>query len=283
MSTADWFPVDPGKYLRNTMHLTTRQHGGYWLLILAALENDGELPGGDVALASVAKLDAKAWKEDGDTLKAFLTRKGDIWVHEYAAFVCKEAKSRIDAKSNAGKMGAEKRWQGRRKSKPIAPTSDSHRQTDAQIQEERQAHEEEPLSEAASSGDTARANSPDVDDAFALWVTVAYELKIPESGVLTPNLRRDLAARLDDCNGLDGWRLVMDNLRRADWLRDDQDPSKPKWWVKLKSLLKPDNFKGLMEGNYGERHDRSQANSDRRGPTVAEGIAAAGASRSVPA
>lgn len=141
MSAADWFPVEPGRYLKNTMHLTTRQHGGYWLLILAALENDGDLPGSDLALASIAKMDAKAWKEDGSTLKAFLTWADDHWVHEYAAFVCQQAQLRIDAKSIAGKMGAAKRWQGRANGKPIAVPSDSHRQTDAHLQLQLQGNE----------------------------------------------------------------------------------------------------------------------------------------------
>jgi uncharacterized protein YdaU (DUF1376 family) len=146
MSGVDWFPLEPGRYLKNTLHLTTRQHGGYWLLIMAALENEGRLPGADAALASVAKLDAKGWKEDGDTLKAFLTREGDHWVHEYAAHLCADVRSRIDAKSKAGKVGAAKRWQGRANGKPMADASDSQWQNDAQQQE----HLQEPVTTTPS-------------------------------------------------------------------------------------------------------------------------------------
>jgi uncharacterized protein YdaU (DUF1376 family) len=113
MSAGEWFPFEPGRYLKNTLHLTARQHGGYLLLLLAAIENDGMLPGAEAALASIAKLDAKAWREDGDTLKAFLTRQGNAWVHEYAAFVCEDIKKRIAGKRKAGIAGAKKRWDGR--------------------------------------------------------------------------------------------------------------------------------------------------------------------------
>lgn len=136
--SADWFPLEPGRYLKNTLHLTTRQHGGYWLLIMAALENDGRLPKADAALASIAKLDAKGWKEDGETLKAYLTAADGHWLHEYAAFLCADVRARIGAKSSAGKKGAAKRWQGRANGKPIAVPSGSQCQTDAQLHEQEQ-------------------------------------------------------------------------------------------------------------------------------------------------
>lgn len=132
--SVDWFPLDPGRYLKNTLHLTTRQHGGYVLLIMAALESGGRLPKSDAALASITKLDAKGWREDGETLKAYLTDSGDHWLHEYAAHLCADVRSRLDAKRSAGKKGAAKRWQGRTNGKPIAMPSDSHCQTDTQKQ-----------------------------------------------------------------------------------------------------------------------------------------------------
>ena len=132
--SVDWFPLEPGRYLKNTLHLTTRQHGGYVLLIMAALESGGHLPKSDAALASIAKLDAKGWKEDGATLKAYLTDAGDHWLHEYAAHLCADVRSRLDAKRSAGKKGAAKRWQGRANGKPVAVPSGSHCQTDAQEQ-----------------------------------------------------------------------------------------------------------------------------------------------------
>jgi uncharacterized protein YdaU (DUF1376 family) len=150
MSVAHWFPVHPGKYLGNTMHLTTRQHGAYWLLILAAFEGKGHLPGTDAALIAITKLQPKEWKQDGPILKAFLTRQGEEWVHEYVLFEWTEAQARIDAKSKAGKEGAARRWQGRpngkpkgdANSRPMADPSTSQGQTDAHLQEQEQGQEE---------------------------------------------------------------------------------------------------------------------------------------------
>lgn len=140
MSDIDWFPLEPGRYLKNTMHLTTRQHGAYWLLIMAAFEARGVLPGTDQGLMAITRLSTKEWREDGDVLKAFLTRDGDRWVHEFAKHQREDAEARVAAKSSAGKKGAHKRWNGRANGSAMAEPSISHRQTDAQIQKQIQEH-----------------------------------------------------------------------------------------------------------------------------------------------
>ena len=50
-----WFPFNVGDYVRDTMHLTTEQHGAYLLLMLAYWPR-GPLPDNDNALASIAKV-----------------------------------------------------------------------------------------------------------------------------------------------------------------------------------------------------------------------------------
>lgn len=144
MADLDWFPVEPGRYLKNTLHLTTRQHGAYWLWIFAAFEARGELPGTDAGLMAAAKLTPKEWKEDGGVLKAFLTREGDRWVHEFARFLREDAEQRVAGKSKAGKAGAAKRWNGRRKGDAMAPPSSRQWQTDAQLQVQEEVSGEPP-------------------------------------------------------------------------------------------------------------------------------------------
>src|SRR6185295_2726585 len=114
---------------------------GYWLLILAAFEGGGVLPGTDAGLMAITRLQPKEWKDDGPVLKAFLARRGEEWIHEYVMFEWNEAQLRIEAKRSAGAAGARKRWQGRSNgpanatatSKPIADPSPSQKQNDAQL------------------------------------------------------------------------------------------------------------------------------------------------------
>lgn len=121
-----------------------------------------------------------------------------------------------------------------------------------------------------------------VDEAHRLWMTVAYDLRIPEPGFLHADRREALAARLRECGGLDGWKLALDRLREAQWLRDEDDPSKPKHWLNLATICKPENFTGLMEGRYAEPHHPKGRGSDGRPPTVTDGVSAAFARRYAP-
>lgn len=131
----DWMAFNVNDYVSNTLHLTARQHGGYILLICAAWKCKGQLPGNDATLMATAKLTAKEWATDGDVLKAFLTRRGDVWVHERVEFEWHDSKAIIAAKSRAGKEGAKRRWNGKGNGSAIADASSSHWQTDAPVPE----------------------------------------------------------------------------------------------------------------------------------------------------
>jgi uncharacterized protein YdaU (DUF1376 family) len=131
MSDIEWMAFNVDDYVTNTMHLTTRQHGAYILLICAAWKAKGVLPGVDAALMATAKLTPKEWREDAPILKAFLTRRGDAWVHERVEFEWKDAQALIAAKSRAGKAGARKRWDGRSNGAAMADASQEQRQSDA--------------------------------------------------------------------------------------------------------------------------------------------------------
>lgn len=127
----EWMAFSVDDYVSNTMHLTTRQHGGYVLLICAAWKGKGFLPATDAGLMAVAKLTPREWKEDGATLKALLTWRGGEWVHERVEFEWNDARAIIDAKRTAGREGARKRWQGRVNGTAMADASKPHRQNDA--------------------------------------------------------------------------------------------------------------------------------------------------------
>lgn len=184
-----WFPFNVGDYLSNTLHLTARQHGGYILLICAAFKARGALPGSDVALASIAKLSPREWREDGDTLKAFLTRQGDEWVHERVLFEWNEAQSRTEAKSAAGKMGAAKRWQGRAKGKSMAPPSGSHRQNDTHLQQQ-----EPPSEPIGSDADDPPDVMAVVFSAGLAWLKKASGKPEPQCRSLLGKWRKDFGA-----------------------------------------------------------------------------------------
>ena len=65
-----WMPFYPADYLADTGHLTTQEHGAYFLLILHYWCNSG-LPADERKLARIARMTAPEWDTARDTIADF--------------------------------------------------------------------------------------------------------------------------------------------------------------------------------------------------------------------
>lgn len=67
-------PLFPDAYLRDTTHLTTEEHGAYFLLLMAAWgTEDCSLPNDEKRLAALAKLPVARWRKISATVLEFWT------------------------------------------------------------------------------------------------------------------------------------------------------------------------------------------------------------------
>ena len=131
-----WMPLYIGEYVADTMTFTTEQHGAYMLLLMACWKAKGTLPTDDESLVSITKLPTARWRAmRAKVLAKFeVSTDGLTMAQKRSSKEIAKAEKVSAARSNAGKAGAAKRWQG--DSKPMANAMANASQTDGQQQQQ---------------------------------------------------------------------------------------------------------------------------------------------------
>lgn len=71
-----WMPIYIGDYLKDTMHLTTEEHGAYLLILFGLWEHDGYLYDNHKSLAALTRMTPARFKKTWKILRPFF-RKND--------------------------------------------------------------------------------------------------------------------------------------------------------------------------------------------------------------
>lgn len=124
-----WMPLYVGSYLANTSHLTTEQHGAYFLLLLAAWKRGGRLPADEGQLASVCKLTPQVWRKHRGVLLEFFALDGDAWVHDRVSEEREKAQRLSDIRQEAGRKGGRPKKQDESTEKPIGLANEKQTET----------------------------------------------------------------------------------------------------------------------------------------------------------
>lgn len=78
MAVLDDMPLDTSAYLADTGHLSTFEHGAYFLILMAMWRTpDGWISNDDVFLARVTKTTGDKWRRIAPTMRAFFKIEGD--------------------------------------------------------------------------------------------------------------------------------------------------------------------------------------------------------------
>lgn len=148
-----WMPLLVDKYLGDTSHLTTEQHGAYLLLLMAMWKRDGQLPVADGQLAAITRLQPARWKAHKPVLMEFFTTTGEHITQKRLNEELQRAKRSTEAKAVAGAKGAAKRWHsdGEGDSTAMADPLANGSRTDASIPTPIEAPSEQKKKPSASS------------------------------------------------------------------------------------------------------------------------------------
>lgn len=110
MEPLPWFAFKIHKYLAETMHLDTKGHGAYLLLILHYYATGTPPKDNDRSLAAITKLTADCWAESRGDLGALFTIRDGFWRHYGIEADMREASSKHAASVAKAKAGADARW-----------------------------------------------------------------------------------------------------------------------------------------------------------------------------
>ena len=100
-----WMPIYIGCYLGDTMHLTTEQHGAYFLLLVYGWKIGGRIPCDDESLQSITKISAEKWPNMRRALAGFFHESGGFWSQKRQLIELKAAAHRRKTSAENGKNG----------------------------------------------------------------------------------------------------------------------------------------------------------------------------------
>lgn len=94
-----------GDYLGDTMHLSTKGHGAYLLLVAAYWTSGKPLLDDNNHLMAITGCDRKAWNQLKPILIKFFTVSNGLWSHKRIDDEIERAKNTSNARHIAGKLG----------------------------------------------------------------------------------------------------------------------------------------------------------------------------------
>jgi uncharacterized protein YdaU (DUF1376 family) len=103
--SAPYIPFFVGDYIKDTMHLTTEQHGAYLLLIFTMFTNGGHLPKDDAKLARISRLSKSKWARNRDDVLAFFIDGGEVLTHKKITEVSKKYNEKLLKLAKIGARG----------------------------------------------------------------------------------------------------------------------------------------------------------------------------------
>ena len=105
-----WLPFYLGDYLKDTMHLSTIEHGAYFLLILAYWNNQGPLEDDDSQLSRIVRASLSDWSAIRSVVAKFFAVSNGVWSHGRIEKEILKAKSQKEAKKRGAEATNRKRW-----------------------------------------------------------------------------------------------------------------------------------------------------------------------------
>jgi len=247
-----WFPWYPARFKSKTMHLSPEQDGIYRRLIDHYMETRAPLPENNGALARIAGCPVEIIEENASSiLDAFFMLKDGLYYHK----TCNERLDEQDAKSRKrtriAKSAAKKRWSQEPDNKQENASSMPDAMLPDATGEERKGKDKTGYK---------KEKRGELQKAVELYNDTADKIGLAVVQKLSDTRKKNLNARLKDCEGLDGWKHALSLLEASSFCRGDNDRG---WKADFDFILRESSFIKLMEGKYNDHTGRNDTDRTR--------------------
>lgn len=217
MPEKPWYAHYEGDYRLKTWWFHCSAQDGIYRSIIAALNMHGPLQNDERVLRALCRSTPEEWAEHWLKIRdEFLFTNDDGLLDQKRAETERRKAGKINKKlSNAGKAGAQKRWEKEKAAKkPTAEIPD------------------------------------DVPQAVALYNEMARRAGLSECQQLNEARKKKIAQRLKDAGGLEGWKVALEKVEASRFCRGENDRG---WTAGIDFLCQQSSFAKLMEGFYDNR------------------------------
>jgi uncharacterized protein YdaU (DUF1376 family) len=275
-STKAWMPLYVGDFMADTATLSMEASGAYVQMLMYSWRTS-KLPDDDRELARLCRMSVARFRTRiAPLLRALFVSEGGYLFNQRLESEREKANKNVQQKVAAQHA----RWEKKRASEAgnnngLGDTAVSEPYASRNIPSpspspsKKDKRGASPLSESApkpGSENSGRTDSllptatviPFADDcreAVTMWNALARELSLPAVAKLTETRSRALRARLNDCDGLEGWKHALQLIRESPLLRGETTA----WRCNFDFLISASGFLKVMEGNYASRPKPSAA------------------------
>lgn len=248
------FAHNIGDYAAATAHLSFIEDAAYHRLLRRYYQDEKALPS---ALTDCQRLVGARTKEEREAvrvvLEEFFTLQDDGWHQSRADREISVYRVKAQAARDNGTKGG--RPVNREKTYPVSPSVQSEKLTTPHSPLPNSIPDGIGAYAPEGSGDLSESDLEQVRDAYAEFVHAAREQNWPVPRMLDPDRKKKLRARLKEF-GMDGWQQMLSEAKSSDWIKTE-------FKLTFDWVLKPANFRKIIEGNYRNRAAREEPRKKR--------------------